>query len=52
MIVNGNCTMAESLFVIDSTFLLETSHNPFATLQTTDRLGRQQPGRTELAKRG
>src|SRR6516165_6752805 len=27
--VNGNCTMAESLFVIDSTFLLERSHNAF-----------------------
>jgi len=27
--VNGNCAMAESLFVIDSTFLLETSQNAF-----------------------
>ena len=27
--MNGNCAMAESLFVIGSTFLLETSHNTF-----------------------
>lgn len=27
--MNGNCAMAESLFVIDSTFLLETSRNGF-----------------------